>query len=406
MTHHPEVSPPKPRSPRPVSNLTWAVVEGVPQEVSEFSHLPPRARPAASCPQCKRTVTMKLGQVVAHHFAHRPGDECAASGGETALHLNAKFHLARELRRGSSVLVAENCADDVRDPRSQYGGRLPCPESHARAWDVPGWTEVEVELAVGTRRPDITLLVAGTAVAAVEIVVSHSVDEAKAADLAASGVPWLEVAAHDVLGDPDRPWSEETPLPVLRFSQAGSWICPAHVAAREERAARAAQAVRDARAAEEARERRRKNRVQRWLFRVVDLYWPSGKKFREIYEMVVRIVEGKVVKVWLERRSRGQLVATAERLDREGAWQCLAIAFERELAVMRGRGATVDSPMQWTRSERVSIDSDLVAYGDLRFPRRFGWSPKNARWFPLREHRQTSWDSGVDEDEGAPGRRE
>lgn len=110
--------------------------------------------------------------------------------------------------------------------------------------------------------------------------------------------------------------------------------------------------------------------------------------------MIVRVAEGKVVAAWLARRNdRGRVIAAAEGLDHEGAWRSLAAALDREVAAIRGQGATVDSPMRWVRSPRLSTDDHRTFYSDRFYPRRYSWSPRHARWFLLREHQQTRWDS-------------
>ncbi len=67
------------------------------------------ARPDAYCPVCDCQVTLKLGQKNAHHFAHRPEDICSATQPETALHLNCKFHIYKQLITGTALSVSMSC---------------------------------------------------------------------------------------------------------------------------------------------------------------------------------------------------------------------------------------------------------------------------------------------------------
>lgn len=52
---------------------------------------------AFTCPQCKDQVILKKGKVYVHHFAHRPGSECA-NAGESILHMNIKRSVFEALR--------------------------------------------------------------------------------------------------------------------------------------------------------------------------------------------------------------------------------------------------------------------------------------------------------------------
>ncbi|MEQ1634039.1 MAG: competence protein CoiA family protein, partial [Planctomycetota bacterium] len=112
------------------ASLTWVVVDGALWDVSEFAHLSRKDRPTALCPQCGRSTILKLGKVRAHHAAHKKDDACAATAPETALHLNAKFHLARELRQVATVNLREACQSPE------------CEQVRQRAWAV-SWDAVE-----------------------------------------------------------------------------------------------------------------------------------------------------------------------------------------------------------------------------------------------------------------------
>lgn len=175
---------------------------------------------------------MKLGQVVAHHVAHRPDSSCLATQGETALHLNAKLHLAQMLRRMTSVSIVEMCEYHHRSLHT--GSELwekrerdsACQRSRVSAWPYR-WDEVSVEHQVGALRPDIVLLNEGKEIAAIEVFASHAVDQQKSNILASLALPWLEVRASDVWydGKGSLPWSESAPLPVYRQRPIPEWRC-------------------------------------------------------------------------------------------------------------------------------------------------------------------------------------
>lgn len=46
--------------------------------------------PTYHCPGCRQEVTLKKGEKVIHHFAHKPPVTCAWAAGETQAHLGAK----------------------------------------------------------------------------------------------------------------------------------------------------------------------------------------------------------------------------------------------------------------------------------------------------------------------------
>lgn len=170
-----------PQRRRTGPKLEWVVADGSRLvNVRDFKENSLQRRPQVMCPQCGQLVTMKLGALVVPHAAHRPGDLCAATAPETALHLNAKFHLAAELEAISCIDVHERCRNAGRNWNS-------CPEHRARRW-LPEWNRVEVELTVGGRRPDITLLRDLVPVGAIEVCVTNPVDGTKAAGSRCHGI--------------------------------------------------------------------------------------------------------------------------------------------------------------------------------------------------------------------------
>ncbi len=218
------------------ARLEWVVLDGRPRHVTDFAGLRRSERPACACPGCGEHVTLKLGEVLAPHAAHR-GSRCGTTAGESALHHNAKFHLAAQLAvGGTELLFAEVC------PSCE----TPLPP---RSWPM-GWDQVQVELRLGTRRPDIVLSRGGRAVGGVEVFATHAVDPEKAAALAAMGLPWLEVRAQTILrSGSDGTWMPPTPLPVHRSAPGGAMPCApcaeaaAAKAEAQQRAARAAEAA-------------------------------------------------------------------------------------------------------------------------------------------------------------------
>jgi hypothetical protein len=181
-----------------------------------------------ACPACEGVVDLHAGGKKRRHFHHR-ATTCSA---ETALHAAAKLLVARAvegwLSGGPPVVFDRCCAARGCAART----RQPIPRKVARV-------ELEHRLASG-HVVDVALLASGVAlpVAAVEIVVTHEVDEEKTREM---GVPWIECDAAQVCDAHGR-------VVVAVRDEFLPWLCAAHAgqrgrgprAARHERRARAA----------------------------------------------------------------------------------------------------------------------------------------------------------------------
>lgn len=193
----------------------WVLVEGILRDVSEFALLKPQHRPPALCPLCKLPVVLKLGTVKVHHYAHVREASCPASLAETALHLNTKFHLYHQLQgaRERRLFVEQLCERCHQNTQ---------PHLWTMAWD-----DVQVEYRLDAARPDIVLLAQGRVLTALEILVTHAVDERKIAYFAAQEIPWLEIPASPELYLEPSAWNTTHPLPVACSSVPyPEWICP------------------------------------------------------------------------------------------------------------------------------------------------------------------------------------
>ncbi len=199
--------------------MQWVAVDGVPRRVEAFADLKPASRPPMTCLSCGQSVVAKLGAKVAPHAAHLPNSVCALSSGESVLHFNVKMLLALHLRELSTLYVVRDCAGRE---HGECSGRAE-PEE----WCAPRWDHVEVEYTVGSRRPDIALLASGRAVGAVEVLVSHSVDDAKSLAFDEQKLSWIEVSAlRWVMLQPRG--DEEHPLPITRGVPGNDWWCSRH----------------------------------------------------------------------------------------------------------------------------------------------------------------------------------
>ena len=72
---------------------------------------------------------------------------CDATQPETALHLNTKYHIYRQLLLGSILYVEQLCSDG-------------CGRARVVLW-ASGWQGVKVESQVGLPRPDIVIVCDG-----------------------------------------------------------------------------------------------------------------------------------------------------------------------------------------------------------------------------------------------------
>ncbi|MGH7620688.1 MAG: hypothetical protein ACREPM_26035, partial [Gemmatimonadaceae bacterium] len=197
---------------------------------------------------------------------------CAATNPETALHINCKLALAAALRAaiGSSAAlsISRRCAGSL-------GLAATCPETLVRGW-VHDWDDVLVEHRAGAAlRPDLLLKRGGSVIAAIEILVSHTVSPDKAKTLADLGVAWIEVRADERVATPGG-WTPSEPLMALHASDEYEWRCPVHRATHVTAVAARAE-TRDA-----EREAARHSTAL-IAARVVDVYHAGGSRERVIH---------------------------------------------------------------------------------------------------------------------------
>jgi hypothetical protein len=170
-----------------------------------------RGRAPFTCLGCGEPLVPHLGKVRARHFAHLPGSRCPLTAPESALHLDAKERLlalcADAFAGTRRVTAVARCA----------GCRRPV------AVDVAGIGDAAAgEAAVGPLRADVLVTARGRAALALEVRVTHAIDEAKEAALAAAGVPFVEI---DARAEWERDGAEGTELACAR--SGGFAPCPA-----------------------------------------------------------------------------------------------------------------------------------------------------------------------------------
>lgn len=386
-----------------------------PVHVSRYAELASAARPKVQCPVCRQVVTLRLGRRRVHHAAHRPGDRCAVTALETALHLNTKLYLAEQLLRaagqgGASLLVRVPCtgyrlpATFGREPPwSDAWRHVTCAATSAEVW-LAGWDEVDVELAVGSHRPDITLSRAGRVVGLIEVFVSHEVSAPKAAGLAAAGMPWLEVAAREVASAGAEAWTAAVPLPPRQLVPALSWQCAVcrdgEIRGRAQlQAAREARqsAVRGGYVAPARRPRRLTPTLDTreprpWRGRLLDVYSPDGRRVRYYLEAAGMLRDGRLCAVHLWRIGDDDPFARLPYENRHQLEHDLARAYDDYLARYVANGDVVDSPMGWLRLRQWPALASSLVYNRGLFPPRYKWSTPHRAWVPCPDQAHLRWD--------------
>jgi hypothetical protein len=204
--------------------LAWARDrDGAKVNVARLDAAARRARGPFACLGCGEPVVAKLGEQRAHHFAHRPGSTCPLTRPETVLHLDAKERLlalcAEAFAGRLAVRLAARCP----------GCRREAPLDLAAVGDA-----ALAEGAAGALRADVLVTRGGAPALALEVKVTHAVDAAKEAALAALSLPALEIDARE-------PWEEEVAggVVVRPARTLGTSPCPACQAAERAETGRA-----------------------------------------------------------------------------------------------------------------------------------------------------------------------
>ena len=141
------------------------------------------------CPGCRGAMIVKSGDRVRKHFAHLHEADGVGCSGESVIHNLAKHRI-----------VTAVAAMQDGGPRPKI--RRPCPGCGFVVFQrLPLSMTASVEWHHGSGRVlDVALFAGAAVMAGVEILHTHRVDAAKAADLAP--LPWVELKAEDVIDNP------------------------------------------------------------------------------------------------------------------------------------------------------------------------------------------------------------
>lgn len=335
----------------------WVLVDGVPHNVTEFAGIEPAKRPNALCPLCQKNVLLKLGSIRVHHYAHLSETTCLASQPETALHLNAKYYLYSLLLSIEHLLIERKCSRH-------------CGTVTNEIW-LQDWDEVIVEHSLGGYRPDITLLAKGQVIGAIEILVSHKVSGEKEKYFVESDIPCLEILAARVFDEENnQKWDPQWPIPYYRhFPKAEPWVCDSCKKQDEQPKVHAKQP-------EQLRlERTIDEIVETIESKMVDFYFPSGKKLREMYFLATKRVGGKTISAWVKNEVTF-LGFEKEPVDEKSLDRLRKLVDDR-INEFRIRTTVIDVNVDWRPwvpgKKYVARDTD-------KHPFRYSWDQSKMSW--------------------------
>jgi competence CoiA-like predicted nuclease len=329
----------------------WVLVDQILCNVSDFAHLSPQKRPETICPVCQRPVILKLGSILVHHYAHQPDSICTASQPETALHLNTKFHIYSQLLHARAIYIGQNCEG--------------CNRREKKHLWLEGWDSVEVEYRVDSFRPDIALLSKGRVIGAIEVYLSHAVTDEKIQYFDSENIAWLEVSAQEAVYEGSDAWTPEKPLAIYRSRPAlEPWTCGKCQAAAEKQ--------------QKQKEYKRSNYEEIHAAKMVDFYYKSGKKFREVYYVMKKVEDNEWTKAWV-KTERNQVLASETAPITQDSLRNLNNAVRRSIVKRQEMGALVDEVVKWNP---WVYGKRFVARDTERYPFRYVWDERQKTWGP------------------------
>ncbi|MDO8716957.1 MAG: competence protein CoiA family protein [Dehalococcoidales bacterium] len=319
----------------------WVLVSGQIHHVSDF---PRYSSPAALCPSCGNPVILKLGDVRVHHYAHKTEEGCESTKRDNALHENTKFHIHRQLSTGTQLYLEQRCSNGC-------GNR-----------QIVSWANYierpEVERSIGSRRPDISILCSDGTSKAIEIKVTHAVEDEKAVDFENEKICWIEVEGSESIYDGENVWTIDKPLPFLKCKpQLPGWTC-------DNCKAKLINEERDRLREQQQAEHKKHNYEETIYAKLVDFYFPTNLKYREIYYLHKVVRMDKLVRVFvLNRKYEPVFEENGENIEelQESAFN----AVEHAIKMKCKNGAIADGRMwsPWTSGSKfVAKDFDRNPY--------------------------------------------
>ena len=288
---------------------------------------------------------MKLGRIMVHHYAHQEEIKCPVTQPETALHLNTKFYLYKQLFAGTRLYLSQECVNR-------------CGNSRVVVW-AKDWDKVMIESSLGKYRPDILIIGRSGERYVIEIKVTHSVEEDKAALYKDNNITWLEVDVSEIsesFYEGVNPWRINKPLPhAVSEPPLSQWTC-------------------DACLSKLKREEYRKHNYEDILYsKLVDFYFYSGKKYRESFYLKKVIRNDKPVGMLVQRKSDGEIIFNREGVDDS----ILTSAFKSTELDTRRAVAKIISDwdwLPWTRGKKYNT------FNIEQYPYLYKWDAGTREW--------------------------
>ena len=165
------------------------------------------------CPCCEAPLIARHGEKKIHHFAHANGANCEGAY-ETSLHLAAKEVLEEELQIVLPAVTAK-----------LENGRAPIEFSPAKNHSIDS---IALEKKLGATIPDVIATIAGNKLA-IEIVVTHGVDEEKLSLIKREGVSTLAIDLSDLPRNLDK---DSIRFYVVESVERKTWLYNAYGVAR------------------------------------------------------------------------------------------------------------------------------------------------------------------------------
>jgi hypothetical protein len=108
---------------------------------------------------------------------------------------------------------------------------------------------------------------------------------------------------------------------------------------------------------------------------MADFYYPSARKFREVYYLKVTVQEGKQVKAWV--KTEKEILAFEDAPITEQSIARLREVIDRRVAKYRNQGVLVDEFIEWRIWRK---GNGFVPQDTSRFPFRYTWHPELGQW--------------------------
>lgn len=137
------------------------------------------------CPGCDDQLILRAGPVMAQNFAHKVGGACT---GESVLHKTAK------------ALLVQTVREHVERPRITLRCVCAtCRQPFTKPLPSTAFDDAFEEISIERRICDVVTFSQGDPNLAIEVLVTHAVDQIKADDLT---LFWIELLATEIIDDP------------------------------------------------------------------------------------------------------------------------------------------------------------------------------------------------------------